>query len=132
MNGEMKENYPRKEHFDGDELQVDTIIWDFSRKPDTGGANVGETFLAPEGRLVVEWEAKERSCNRCKGPHIATVVYEDINGILAPTGVHAGVRFKKGWLGGPGAFYTGEFAIMTVSRKAWKKVFYELRVNDEW
>ncbi len=132
MSKSMPKWCPVKEDFKGKLLKVHSgIIWSLKRKPDTGGANVGKTFNVPKGRAVVEWHTHETSCNRCKGEHVQTLSFAEASGIKIPKGVHVGVRFKKGHpAGSKGASYTGTITMVSVPKKAWRKVWFKKQFGE--
>lgn len=121
--------YPRMSDFKGAELKTYTTTWNFSRKPDTGGANVGTDKDVPKGRVVVSWRAEERSCIRCKGNRDVRVHFKNSGPLRIPRGVHIGVRFNKGCLTCQGASYTGNITCIHVSQEKWLEVFLKKYAN---
>jgi hypothetical protein len=115
--------YPKISDFQGADLQILTAPWALQRGSNSPGSNDATNIEVPAGRVVVDWRAEERSCIRCEGPHLKFVLFDESGPIRIPQGVRVGVRFKKGWIGGPGASYTGSVTIIHVARDKWSAVF---------
>ncbi len=132
MSKSMPKWCPVKEDFDSKQIKIHGgIRWDLNRGSDTGGGNAGQTFNVPKGRAVVEWSAEETSCIRCKGKHYRYLSFEEENGIKIPNGIHVGVRFKKGHpAGSKGASYTGTITMVSVPKKAWRKVWFKKQFGE--
>ena len=124
---DMPAGMPTRGHFDGSLLQVSSVDWAHDRAPNTGGADVGSDHRAPDGRVIVEWDARETSCIRCESGRDVRLVTEQRGVLDVPVAVHVGVRFREELNpAGSGASYTGTITMVTVPFAEWKVKAVEL------
>src|SRR5262245_52354624 len=123
MFNEMPSCTPTQADFSGEDLQIVSVDWSFDRAPNTGGANVGQDYSVPSGRVIVGWEARETSCIRCQGSERdVRLSFESRGPLRLPVAVHVGVRFKEELNpAGSGASYTGTITMVSVPFEKWKR-----------